>query len=265
MLKINNKQIPIDKIISFGCSFTAGDELLDHKIHPDSDIIKRTHGMAYWKEKYETEETIREYKAIEQTLSWAGQVASKLGIPFEGKALGGSSMEHSLFALEKAIASGEITPTTLVLFGTTTKERIVYFNRFTKSLNSLLLSYQHSGPSNEWDSNTILDLYNDEKMLWHHLLCLNRILQISEMLNDRLQVFETIDTIDLRTLRENTSDEVFNLLRFKVTKVLNHKNYHSEKKLLKLGKDDPIDRHGGNHPRIHIHQEFASYVISKLT
>ena len=67
----------IDSVISFGCSFTAGDELMDSTVHPDSDLIKKTQGLLYWQEHYAHKIT-KEMKLEQHRLSWAGQVAEKL-------------------------------------------------------------------------------------------------------------------------------------------------------------------------------------------
>jgi len=263
MKTINGNKI--DNVISFGCSFTAGDELMDSAIHPDSDTIKKTQGLFYWKEQYAHKKT-KEMGLEEQRLSWAGQVAKKLELSFTGRAVGGSSMMCSLLELERAIANNEVTPTTLVLFGTTTKERTVYFNKARPRPTSVLLNYPEFWPNQTWDQKTILKMYNDGYLIYNHLMCLHRLIQLSEMLNNRIKVVQVVRTLNFKEDSYDISKDDVKLMQYKYYEIFDHKNFYGDRDLFEFCSihDKKGDMHGGNHPKSYVHEKFANYILSQL-
>jgi hypothetical protein len=263
MIEIHGNKI--DNIVAFGCSYTAGSELLDYKIHPEADNIKKEKGLVYWKENYLNDDTGVKYRYEEQKLAWAGQVANELGLKFTGKAMGGSSLIWSVLELEKFILSGEITPSTLVLFGATSKERALYFFERPRyqPTKSILLASPQWWPNPKWDPKTVLDLYNDGTLILNHIMCLERLIQLSEQLNGRLKIFEVVRTLKFDEIDCKFSQSYKELFQHKYNVVCQHENYYADKNLHELC-SSRSDEHGGNHPKIHIHKLFADYVISKL-
>jgi len=263
---IGDKKIKIDKIIAFGCSFTAGAELLDHIIHRDSDLIKTKHGATYWKEKYVDKaepHIIKRHKKLEPGLAWAGQIAKKLNISFESRAQGGSSLAWSLMKLEEAILNGDITPTTLVLFGVTTKERGIHISMNKPSPQSYLLGHPNWWPDTSWDEKTVTSIFNDGQLLWQHLLCLDRIVQLSEDLGNRLQVFEMIQTIRFED-SYSIHPDIVNILKYKYENVCKHRNVHASKSLLELCESNSKNLHGSGHPKADIHEQYADYILRNI-
>jgi len=255
----------IDSVIAFGCSFTAGDELMDSAIHPDSDLIKKTQGLSYWKEHYAHKIT-KEMRSEEHRLSWAGQVAEKLELPFTGRAVGGSSMMWSLLELERAIANNEITPTTLILFGTTTKERTVYFNKNRPGPKSVLLNHPQFWPDQNWDKKTVLEIYNDGYLIYNHLMCLHRLIQLSEMLNNRINIVQVVRTLNFKEDIYNISKNDLKLMEHKYYEIYNHRNFYGHRDLFEFcsNKNRKEDMHGGNHPKSYVHEKFSEYILETL-
>lgn len=261
-IKNLNKKIKIDKIISFGCSYTAGDELLDETIHPDADEIKRSKGMEYWNKTYSQNDIFMKTK--EQQLAWPGQVAKILDVDFVGKARCGGSMMGALYDLEKSIIEEEVTKSTLILFGTTTKERFLFFDKNRTSPKNILLAGIDAWPARKWNPHTVIDIFNDGFLLWNHLLCLSRLLEISDRLEGRLQIFEMDKHVNVDDYTANLAQDVMQVLRHRYNEIYTHSNLHFKTTLLSLCKSKK-DQHGGNHPKIHIHEEFAKYVIEAIT
>lgn len=261
IVKVNENTFEIDKIISFGCSFTAGEELLSHHIHPDADNIKRNKGISYWKENFETAETLK-LSSQEQKISWAGQVATTLNVEFEGKARGGASLPYSLYHLEEMIYEEKITDKTLILFGVTTMGRSLYFYNNSGIIKSFLYGHPQWWPKKDWDQQTVLDIFNDPMQLWLQLNYLHRLVQISNKLNGRLLIFSMNGFVPALPV-ENESKK-YPLFRYKYNEILSAPFVYSDKSLLGLCKNQLKDQHGGNHPKLHIHKKFADYVIGKL-
>jgi hypothetical protein len=255
----------INRIVAYGCSFTAGDELTDSTIHPDSDSIKKTQGLTYWKEVHSHKLT-KEMILENHRLSWAGQVAEKLELPFTGKAAGGSSMMCSLLELERAIANNEITPTTLVLFGTTTKERTVYFSKKRPKPKSVLLNYPEFWPVTSLDQKTVLEIYNDGYLIYNHLMCLHRLIQLSEMLNNRIKVVQVVRTLNFKEDNYNISKDDLKLMEYKYYEIYDHMNFYGHRDLFEFcsKENKKVDLHGGNHPKSYVHKKFSEYILETL-
>lgn len=263
-IKINNSNIEIDKIISFGCSFTAGAELLDHHIHPDSDDIKRkTKGTQVWRDKYQLPhpDAMRLMKQ-EQKISWAGQTATKLGVDFNGLAKGGSSVAYSLFELEKLLYNNEISDSTLILFGVTQMSRSIHFNPGHGTVKSFILGHPQWWPNEKWDKMTVLDIYSDTMQIWLQLNYIHRLIELSNKLNGRIQIFSMNGIVHKEAFVDVATS--YPLLEQKLHDVYSSPCVHTEESLLGLCKNNLEDQHGCNHPKIHIHEKFADYVIGKL-
>jgi hypothetical protein len=262
-IKINNSDINIDKIISFGCSFTAGAELLDHHIHPDSDDIKRKNrGTSIWREEYQMKHPdAMSLMKKEQTISWAGQVATKLGVDFEGFARGGSSVAHALYELEKLIYDHQISDSTLILFGVTQMSRLIYFNADLRLIKSFILSHPQWWPNN-WDKMTVLDMHNDCMQVWLQLNYMHRLIELSNKLNGRIQIFPMNGIVPNKAFAEVAN--AYPLFKKKLNDIYSSSCVHVEESLMGLCKNNLKDQHGENHPKIHIHKLFADYVIGKL-
>lgn len=262
---LNGKITEIDRVIAFGCSYTAGAELLDHLIHPDADNIKRKKGMKYWKDKFDSPETWK-ISAAEGNYTWAAKVADRLSVDFVNKARGGSSLGYSLFMLEDAILKGEVTDKTLVLVGITTMNRSILFDEV--SVKHMLISTPQYWPKNlTWDIQTVLNVFSDSMLIWIQLNYLHRFVELSNRFSHRIQLFKMpesiIDNKVLELIENKQSKELFN---YKMTEILSAKScFHNEESLFSVRKIDKlIDIHGGGHPKVHIHEAFADYVMECL-
>jgi len=129
-----------DRIIAYGCSWTAGDELLDHEIlgvsFAECNRLKKEFRFPnIFNKKY----NIIEPCEINRNASWAGQLAKLLGKPFENRARGGSCMDHIYFNVYMDMLNGSITDRDLVLVGLTSPNR--FFQFIHKKPHSVLLGY----------------------------------------------------------------------------------------------------------------------------
>lgn len=71
------------RLVTYGCSFTAGDELCDHELIPISDNFKRLHGMNKFNEmmwKTVDREKIDTMYAKQRQVAYPGILSRKLGI-----------------------------------------------------------------------------------------------------------------------------------------------------------------------------------------
>jgi len=135
----HGKDIYFDRIIAFGCSYTSGMELVDHKYYPGNlgavivDDIKRNNAG----NKYTTGQTafystfsdvqFRQIENHQKTVSWVATLAHKFGVPCINNGRIGSSMQEIVYDIELNISKGNIRDTDLVIVGCTSMDRWMYF------------------------------------------------------------------------------------------------------------------------------------------
>lgn len=92
-----------NRIVAFGCSWTAGDELQDHKIlnikFKESQRLKIKHGFNNFhnlrtKQDIRFGQLIEEKEMLNRKSSWAAKLAKNLNLDFVNLAKGGSSLDE---------------------------------------------------------------------------------------------------------------------------------------------------------------------------
>lgn len=183
----------IDRVVAYGCSWTAGSELMDH-VHmgvsfDKCNTIKKTYistgktheNMHKFIDKYNIGDPVnvdRNHRS-----SWAGQLASLLGKPLENRAEGGSSFDQSYFELYRDYHTGKILPTDLVLFGTTTAYRTVKFR--DHSVGSVQLGYHFR--EDKVEDRSLIELFNDDYLVFTYFKTLSILGSLKAKMNIRLQ------------------------------------------------------------------------------
>lgn len=268
-VNVNDKIVNIDKIIAYGCSWTAGDELYDHLIHPKADRIKRKHGISHWKENYDSLE-IRQKLNItgqERVSSWAAQTAEMLGVDnFVNKAIGGYSMDSIAFRFEQDVYNGSLTENTLALVGITTPWRVMHFKKESSHIiKNILFS---SNLPDHMDARTLLKIYTDDLLYYNFFNAIQRMILIANEKNINLYMVSMAKFLPKYIEEYNKSAESISIVRELVTskfEELKRSNYINHNNTIYSFVDDPKhDHHGGNHPKYHIHTKLAQAVSAKL-
>ena len=135
----------INRVVAYGCSYTAGDEIMDHVFmnvsFEECNKIKRQyiqHGKTLdAKSKFKNDYNIwTADKELNRNHSWAAYLAKHLDLPFVNRAVNGSSIDQIYFSIQSDLLNSSILETDLVLVGLTTPFRIVDF-RAVESLHNL--------------------------------------------------------------------------------------------------------------------------------
>ena len=128
------------RLVSFGCSFTAGSELIDHELlgisFDECNKIKRQ-----WTadkktinkfEEYVIKQsgiTILEYVKMSSKRSYAAKLADKLGLEHVNYAIPGAAVDHMVLDLFRGHYTQKINPETdLIFLGITSPHRYVSFS-----------------------------------------------------------------------------------------------------------------------------------------
>ena len=194
--KINPESI--DRVIAYGCSFTAGDEIVDHLLlNVSFDEVNKI------KKNYSNQVEFYEKLSIEfpndimRNNSWAGQLAKLLNKPFINKAYPGYSIAQSYFQIYSDWKNNFITNKDLILLGLTDPSRIVWFNEELKVLDSApLLNYIENCNYNDVEKKPILELFDDNLTAFNYFSFLNNIQQLKNHLNIRIQPMTANNTIN---------------------------------------------------------------------
>ena len=174
----------INRIVAYGCSYTAGDELLDHEIlgmsFDDCNKFKRKYLNPLDFNKLTIgNQTI--YDKIQadgrnRNVSWSGQLARLLGKEHKNNAVGGSSIDEQFYRIITDISNKSILETDLVLVGLTSPDRVFFFPPGSDKPISKMLHWQRAWSDHpdyhraatEWfftDFSIILNYYKNVKLL----------------------------------------------------------------------------------------------------
>jgi hypothetical protein len=185
----------INRIVAYGCSYTAGDELLDHEIL----------GMSFdncnkFKKQFATVLDFNDYSLNGQTIfkliqhdarnrgvSWAGQLAKLSSKTFENRAIGGSSIEEHYYSIVRDLSNNQIVQTDLVLVGLTIPDRIFIYPTGSDKPHSKLLSntWQWSDPKlKEYAVNYF---FTDFSIILNYYKTLKLLSTLSTKINIRVQ------------------------------------------------------------------------------
>lgn len=189
-LTIKENTFNVNRIVAFGCSFTAGTELLDDRLNPYFvDLKNKLDAYQWWEKLKKDPEQMKlqlELRKQEPNYAWPAHLASYLGIDFVNYAQPGNSNELMCWQIEKRFESGEITEDDLVLIGTTGTQRSMFFSNNYPEPVPFLLSNIESYKVELSDQ--ITKYFTDDRLLWNYYRDLKSFESIKQKINGRLFV-----------------------------------------------------------------------------
>jgi len=176
-----------DRLITYGCSWTAGCEINDHKI-----FGKTFHEMQYEKlhckdiEEFHNKKTengdtywsvIKKNEDLNRNRAWGYHLAQKLSLKFLNRAKGGSGIDFSLFSMIFDTQNGTIKNTDLIIVGLTTPTRLFLWNDNHKIENRIL------GVNLDKKIDKLMHyLWSDNNLIFSYLNTLSSILMFQNTL-----------------------------------------------------------------------------------
>lgn len=272
---------PYDRIVSYGCSLTAGSEMTDHDyigITEDelAAIAKRN--------KYVGSHQIYQHFSIDRksqmeivdnnrTKSWPNFVAKHYGILSLNRAIPGSSLAHATFRLLQDIQNNVIQPTDLVVVGITSPNRWFQFTSSGEPYYGVfgvgweLLGGERSSLAYKTELEKYW--YNLYNIVYSHYKEIQFLTNLSETMNGQIKLCYALGTpqfieyIFSDVLKDKSKESEF--MKF-CNKLLDEKHFiYSEKSLSELaGYRDYSKYHTFGHPRVQYHEEFANLLIDEL-
>lgn len=246
------------KIITFGCSYTAGSELLDHEIHARSDEIKRRLGLEHWWRNYRLKLSAEQQQDLEHRegqLVWSAEIARRSQLEFENRSVAGSSMAGIVDRVERAWYEGALhSPDVLALVGVTCPYRgLVWFG---DDQHRDWIIHESSMPAH-WHMPTIIDFLSDQHLMHQHLTWQLRLAQISDRIQGRLLMFDMSGQhryMQLLSEQHSFYDKWRELL------ASGHTRYN--RCLIDWQHSD--ENHGGGHAIARVHAKFAIWAERQI-
>jgi hypothetical protein len=254
-----NKIREINRIVSFGCSMTAGEELMDE--------VRQQH-------KNISDELTIELKRKELSLAWPAQLAKLYDIPIYNFAESGSSFEKQIMQFIKAEEKNLIKDDTLILWGLTSMGRGVFFDEDYPNVCSYMLSnFNDQGivrGSKDVRDFWYLRLNNDQHLYWKYYMCLQNMFYLANnFCNNQLLVIQG-HAIDLKFRKSTLGNKYYKFIN-QYWKVIEPE--YERYSVFKLG--DPKEcigswafnnnmAHKYFHPTLEGHIKYAALIKEKL-
>ena len=249
------------RLVVYGCSFTAGDELADSIVlgmtEDEVDLLKRS-GMPreelYGKLHHEC---IR----VGKTLTWARWVADHYNVPYSNRAQGGGSLQQMVYRMERDYYNGVTHEDDLVIVGLTSMFRWFQFSNKGQEMSWVFSSEMCGMPQlNE----SLVEYYvTPQNIIWNYHLYLNYM----QMLADKRKNIFAVNAIApfsseiafTSSLQDAKLSKDFTktLDGFEYPFLLNPK-YGMGQIYAHLPKEEAT--HGYGHPKVKYHKEFAKLV-----
>lgn len=240
------------RLVSYGCSFTAGDELLDHELDPRADKIKRKQGISHW-------QTLRrqlvahdrdQHNLRQRQLAWPGHVARQLCLELDNRARGGHSLAHGVYAYERDRSQARILDTDLVIVGMTCPYRDIHMPDRSGPPQSWIIPDIDHWPNPQWHRPTVLDLHTDRRLYLRHTDHLLRLIS-----------FPNVYLVDIFGFDlDRFSDPV---IHERLAEISRSGRLLPVANMASMIQGDR-EKHGGHHPRLVVHERFAGYVTAEL-
>lgn len=254
----------IDRLVAYGCSFTAGDELCEHEVLPDADIIKRGKDSGeFTKILWNSAErkAIDDMYARQRQIAYPGIIANKLGIKLDNRAKPGNSIEGILLNIISDITTSSINQTDLVVIGLTHVDRIVH-------LRGNDLYYVHLGHPSTWPTlksyEQIINHYNNETLFFHYYVTLNSLIKIChENFPGRFFIVKSCHWRNLE-IPDNISDKFKKSITYLKTSSETGTQLILDKSLYDFIDNYNAEVHGLGHPNHGVHVKFAEYLYPQI-
>ena len=183
----------INRILAYGCSYTAGDEIMDHiKMgisFEECNRIKQRYqvdyGQGYDIAKFRIEFNILRDNPLHIRNSWAAILAKQLQVSFENRAVNGSGLDEHYFTIYNDYISGKIKDTDLVLVGLTSIDRIIDF-RLDRPMPHNISLISGLIPKDE-GSRLLVELRNDDFLVFYYFKTIHLLHCLSSKINLMMQ------------------------------------------------------------------------------
>lgn len=255
----------IDRIVSYGCSFTAGQELGDAEIlQIDVDILdkmKQDLGVLNGDAIYKTREMQKKCDAHSLTFSWPSHLAKKIDVSYWNRAHLGTSIADAVFRLTHDLEHGLIGDDDLIIVGVTCPTRFsTVTNRHDNYVETKMLSLSKHWPSKEVHEFMVETWGTNNNIIWEHAKHLKYLDLLSDSLGGRIKMVTTVYSWN-NMVQHSFPTQISWLSDIRFKHLLGRDVSFSD-----TYGDTPYEQasHGWGHPTAEYHIKFADLVYNRL-
>lgn len=249
-----------NRIVAYGCSFTAGDELADAQVLgiPENEIDELKRSGLTRKELYGRQRT--DINDVSKTLSWVRWLADRYNVAYSNRAVGGGSIQQMVFRLERDLRLGHINDDDLVLVGLTSMYRWFQFDREGHELSWV---FAYTKDAHDLNDKLVEYYVNEYNIIWQYYMHMNYLEMLAEKY-DNIKILHAISPFseekefNIRNKKMKHDFKTF-IDSFKFKSLLNEK-YGMGQLYTHLPKKEAT--HGWGHPKVKYQKEFANLLYS---
>lgn len=285
--------IDFDRIVAYGCSFTSGEELIDHLVidslsEEQVDDIKREYTVYrqpdFFK-KYHTREFCTNSKWYINDMepkpclglireeqvkyAWPRWLADTYGVSWLNRGWGGSSLEYAIYLLEQDLHNNIINENDLIIVAVTTPNREMWFDNYGNPMNPVYGF--HNGqwwtyPNTDEYNNYILTRGNSYNVFWNYYRNLRYLDLLSQKLNGKLLVFNISCAPDRLKEFYYTTDISGSVIDCFIDDAIEFKSRIKDAPFFTFDgtREQRKDYCGWRHPKFEMHQSLALNLASAI-
>ena len=275
-------KFPYNRIISYGCSITAGSELIDHELLnlSEEDLFAHAKKLNITgpRRLYEslnvTSKTVEDIRVRNATKSWTNFIAKRFDKPMHNRAIQGTSLLDATYRILSDLHNSNIKDDDLILVGVTSPLRWFQFFEHGDYGNGIfgskfIGSTWEAKFSNEFKTQIEHNWVNAYNIVYTYFKELMVLSALSDRLNGRLKLCYVFgkDSFMPYTFAEEKKDKKFSeFYDMCVSMLPPHHEINTTGLTLLSGSPitDAENHHVFGHPRIEYHRQYANLVIEKL-
>jgi hypothetical protein len=261
-----------ERIVAYGCSITAGEELSTLKIlnmsyHEVKEIIKKNNLkyngdlLDFLKIDNITRDKIRESNA---KLSWPNYIGEYFGIDTVNRAIGGSSLKSVLYYISKDYYYKKILPTDLVLVGVTSPTRWFQFAENGHHIHGIVGANWVARYDKYYKD--ILEKYyfNYYTMFNEHSMLLNSLATLSFYHKNQIKLTTVLQGLDefQHVIDESNDDQLKEFYKFCINQYSKENFLNSKFKIMDHSNIENLCPF--SHPSLESHKLFADSIIKDI-
>lgn len=263
------------RIISYGCSFTAGSELTDHLVigMEEKDLFSyvKENDIRGTFQLYQALEiprkTQHEINASNAAASWPNFISKHFNVPLANRAVAGTGLSHSTYRILHDLHNSVIEDDDLVIVGITSPTRWFQFTeRGTEAWGVFGMGWRNINP--EYQKQLEMHWGNVYNIVYTYFKEIAFLSNLSDRLNGRIKLCYTFGNPDyLRHffLEELKTSNFRKFFDFSVKVCPTHNFITDNYALTSLaGRRDDSRYHVFGHPRVQFHEKFANILIERM-
>lgn len=266
-------KFPYKRIISYGCSITAGDELGDARVLGMTDgqlaefvRTKRiTSSSHLYGELKVTDEMRMRIRDVNGELSWPNYITKHFKVPILNRSISGSSLSSATNEILKDLHNSVINDDDLILVGITGPGRWFQYNEDGKTGGGVVGWGWHDTPQ-DYQTQLETNYFNKYNLFYTHFKEIAFISNLSDRLNGRIQLCYChygpwyLEHIFYKELKKEKFAKFYDFCY----NICPPHNFLDTRQALAEMVEITAKRHPFGHPTVKYHKDFADILIKKL-